>query len=227
MNCATDQLTENVRQRDSLTVPDSGGSVAGQQLLDLRMAIETDHQYYTNWNNLQACKNYTVALLDAASDRYESQVGVVLTFPYLQYHTNQFDGWDSQDSGGGCGDVLNEFVNAWAGNIPLDAHLGHFLSGANLGCGVAYLDVICNENNGFANLSLTRLTAIGKRAGYHGFTIATGCSGSDVPVSVVSDMATMWSDTAVDHIFSVEIDPESSAAGKRCATRGNLTYSTS
>ena len=152
LSCGADQLPDNtMRQQLDAVLPASGGDIAGQQLLDLRMAIESDHQYYQNWGNLQACQNYTIALLDAASDRYESQIGVVLTYPYLQFHTNANDGWDSQDSGGGCGDVLTEFANAWGGgNMPLDAHLGHFLSGANLGCGVAWLNVICNPNNGFA-----------------------------------------------------------------------------
>ncbi|MDA1266704.1 MAG: M12 family metallo-peptidase [Planctomycetota bacterium] len=151
LNCAFDSLPENQRGERDMVLIDGDTSPAGQQLLDLRMAIETDHQYYQNWNNIQACWNYTVNLLDAASDRYESQASVVLTFPYVQLHTNQNDPWTSQDNGGGCGDVLNEFVNAWDnGNIPMDAHLGHMISGANLGCGVAYLNSICSNSTGFA-----------------------------------------------------------------------------
>ena len=216
MNCATDQLTENVRQRDSLTVPDSGGSVAGQQLLDLRMAIETDHQYYTNWNNLQACKNYTVALLDAASDRYESQVGVVLTFPYLQYHTNQNDGWDSQDSGGGCGDVLNEFVNAWAGNIPLDAHLGHFLSGANLGCGVAYLDVICNQSNGFA--------VSGNMNGGVSFPVGPGSNTWDFVVFVHETGHNCGASHTHDYCPPIDRCYSNCTGSTQCTTGTNMSY---
>jgi metallopeptidase family M12-like protein len=154
-NCEADQLTgyaidRSGNRRGEVAIPGGPDSPANSHPLDLRMAIETDFQYYKIWSNLQAAQTYTVALLGAASNRYESQIGVVLTFPYIQYHTNQNDGWNSQDGGGGCGDVLNEFVNAWAGNIPMGARLAHFLSGANLGCGVAYLDVICNKNSGFA-----------------------------------------------------------------------------
>ncbi len=148
--CAADTLAENARLVSPSLPPGGGEEIAGQPLLELRMAIESDHQYYFNWGDLQACENYTAALLGAASDRYQSQMGVVLTFPYIQFHTTQNDGWTSQDNGGGCGDVLAEFRNAWKGNIPMGAHLAHFLSGANLGCGVAYLNTICSQTNGFA-----------------------------------------------------------------------------
>jgi hypothetical protein len=46
--------------------------------------------------------------------------------------------------------VLTEFRDAWAGNIPAGAALGHMLSGASLGCGVAWLDVLCNQQYGFS-----------------------------------------------------------------------------
>ena len=44
------------------------------------------------------------------------------------------------DNGGNSIDMLNEFVAAWQGNIPMNATLGHMMSGAYLGGGVAYLD---------------------------------------------------------------------------------------
>ncbi len=150
LNCAADELSENAMRGGSAPILNDGEEQPAATKLNLEMAVETDFQYYKNWSNLQATVNYTVALLDAASDRYSSQIDVVLTFPYVQFHTNSKDGWDSPESGGDCGDVLNEFRSAWMGNIPLDCNLGHFISGANLGCGVAYLDVICNQTNGFA-----------------------------------------------------------------------------
>lgn len=135
------------------TVPDDLFDVSPHDpavLLECKMAIETDRQLYTVWKDLQAEQTYVFALLGAVSDRYETQVEVKLTFPYVQFNTRKNDGWTSQDNGGGCGDLLNEFRNAWGGNIPNGAHLAHFISGASLGCGVAYLDVLCSQNNGFA-----------------------------------------------------------------------------
>jgi hypothetical protein len=118
--------------------------------LEARWAIETDYQLYQLWGNLNAEQNYVMALLGAISDRYTEQVDIILTFPYVQFHTNVNDGWDAPDQGGSSVDMLYEFQAAWAGNIPNGAHLGHFVSGAPLGGGVAWLDVLCNQTYGFA-----------------------------------------------------------------------------
>ena len=115
--------------------------------LECKVSVETDYQYYQNWNNLQACQTYTATLLAEISDRYNSQLDVVLTYPYLQFYTSSNDPWSSQ--GGGAGAVLDEFRAAWIGNIPNGGNLAHFMSGANLGGGVAYLDVLCNSTWGF------------------------------------------------------------------------------
>ena len=123
------------------------GTFALGTLLECRVAVETDYQYYQNWNNLTAAQNYTSILLAAISDRYQSQVDIVMTYPYLQFYTSSNDPWTSQGSGAGA--VLDEFRNAWAGNIPAGGHLAHFISGANLGGGVAYLGALCSQNWGF------------------------------------------------------------------------------
>ncbi|HPF14826.1 MAG TPA: M12 family metallo-peptidase [Planctomycetota bacterium] len=126
-------------------------SFGGQHALGItrecKVAIETDFEYYQIWNNISASYNYTQILLAALSDRYRTQVDVVLTYPYLQFYTNANDPWTAQP--GGAGAMLDEFRNAWSGNLPGGANLAHFLSGADLGGGVAYLDVLCNPNFGF------------------------------------------------------------------------------
>ena len=123
----------------------TGESLQGQ-LLELKIAVETDYQFYNSWGNLNAAQNYLTALLAAISDRYTTEIDVVITYPYVQLYTSNNDPWTDQS--GGPGAMLNQFRNAWAGNIPNGAHLGHFISGVN-GGGVAYLDVLCNQNFGF------------------------------------------------------------------------------
>ncbi len=115
--------------------------------LECKVSVETDYQYYQNFNNLQACQTYTATLLTEISDRYNSQLDVVLTYPYLQFYTSSNDPWTAQ--GGGAGAMLDQFRNAWIGNIPSGGNLAHFMSGASLGGGVAYLDVLCNSTWGF------------------------------------------------------------------------------
>lgn len=115
------------------------------------VAIETDWQMYNDVfnNNLSAETAYITSLTAAASDRYETQFNTVLTYPYVQFYTTSNDGWTSQDGGGGSVDLLYEFQGAWNGNVPTGATLGHFLSGASLGGGVAWLDVLCNNEFNF------------------------------------------------------------------------------
>jgi hypothetical protein len=61
----------------------------------------------------------------------------------VQLYTTPNDPWKAQDNGGNCVDVLYEFQAAWAGNVPAGGEIGHMLSGANLGCGVAWLPGLC------------------------------------------------------------------------------------
>ena len=118
--------------------------------MECAVAIETDYQLYQVFGNLSAMTTYITTLLSYVSDRYETQVNTVLTFPYLQFYTNSSDPWSAQDGGGDCIDVLYEFQSAWAGNVPAGGVIGHFLSGASLGCGVAWLDVLCNNQYNFS-----------------------------------------------------------------------------
>ena len=118
-------------------------------LRECTIAMETDFQFYQIWNDQTAAATYLTTLLSFISDRYEVQTSTVLTFPYLQIYTNSNDPWSSPDNGGNSIDMLNEFVAAWQGNIPTNATLGHMMSGAGLGGGVAYLDVLCNDSFNF------------------------------------------------------------------------------
>ncbi|HJO25851.1 MAG TPA: M12 family metallo-peptidase [Planctomycetota bacterium] len=118
--------------------------------MECTIAMETDYQLFQVFGNLSAMTTYVTTLLTYVSDRYESQASTVLTFPYLQFYTTSSDPWSAQDGGGGCIDVLYEFQAAWVGNIPGGATLGHMMSGANLGCGVAWLDVLCNSQYNFS-----------------------------------------------------------------------------
>lgn len=146
--CAIDDLPVTPQSvRPPVVAPPPYG---GAPVLECKMAIETDFQLYQVWGNLAAEETYVIALLGALSDRLLSQADIKVTYPYVQFWTTSADPWTSHDGGGGCFDVLDEFRTAWAGSIPNGAHLAHFLSGASLGCGVAYLDVICNQDFGFA-----------------------------------------------------------------------------
>lgn len=108
------------------------------------LAIETDWQLYQKFTSTAALEAYVQGLVDAANWRYFNDVGVRLKIAYLGIHDNPNDGWDTPDQvNGDAQQLLYEFQNAWT-TVPAGAHVAHFLSGAFLGGGIAYLSGPCN-----------------------------------------------------------------------------------
>ena len=137
----------------SVPVAAPGGTVAlggPNDTLLCRMAVETDWQLFQKFQALAPTHAYVTSLFGAMALRFQQQCNVRLELAYLGLHSTSNDGWTSNDQGLGSGAMLDEFRTAWAGNIPDDADLAHFVSGAPLGGGVAYLDVLCNQDWGFA-----------------------------------------------------------------------------
>ncbi len=140
--CAADQLARLAPGANLPTAAQGGGPLpqGGAQTLECKVAVETDYPYYQHFNNLPAATNYMTQLLGAISDRYDEQVDVVLTYPYVQFYTSNNDPWTAYSS---IGALLNQFESTWGSNLPNGAHLGHIVSGAYLGGGLASLDVLC------------------------------------------------------------------------------------
>lgn len=154
--CATDDLARlGPRGHGALPAPGGSGSTGlstqATRLLEVEIAVETDHQFYQLFNDLPAATAYVEALFGAVSLRYRQQVKTVLSMSYLALYTTNSDPWIQQDIGGNCIDVLFEFQNAWnSGGAPVLSDLYHLVSGANLGCGVAWLPGLCDQVYGFA-----------------------------------------------------------------------------
>jgi hypothetical protein len=68
----------------------------------------------------------------------------------VNFYTQGNDPWATQENNGSSVDLLQEFQQAWAGNIPNNAALATFLSAAQLGGGVAYFPGLCNEPYNFS-----------------------------------------------------------------------------
>jgi hypothetical protein len=117
---------------------------------DCRVAVETDWQLYQKFGSVGGVTSYVTGLFSAVGDRYFTDIQTTMSIAYLGIYTTAADPWTSQDSGGNSSALLAEFVDAWTPNAwPASANLAHFVSGANLGGGVAYLDVLCNQSFGF------------------------------------------------------------------------------
>ncbi|MBK7875973.1 MAG: hypothetical protein IPJ77_09505 [Planctomycetes bacterium] len=133
------------------SVPSAGLPSSGSMdVAECRLALETDWQLYQKFGSTPGITSYVTQLIAAVSAQYFEDVQTVLTIAYLGVHTTAADPWTTQDSGGTPSALLNEFVSAWAPNSwPVSANLAHFLSGASLGGGVAYVNALCSQGFGF------------------------------------------------------------------------------
>ena len=156
MTCGSEKLERNALADDEVPSGEPGAQYLGgggtANLWECSIAIETDFQMNQLFGgDLAAETAYVTTLIAAGSDRYVEQNDTRFVFPYVQFYTSAADPWSSQDTGGNSGDLLNEFVAAWGGAaLPGGADLGHFLSGASLGGGVAYLSALCDTQNNFS-----------------------------------------------------------------------------
>lgn len=117
---------------------------------ECRLAIETDFQLFQQFGDSNAVVDYVTQLIAAVSDQYFIDVQTTLSIAYLGVYTNAGDPWTAQDSGGTASQVLDQFRNTWvASGWPASANLAHFISGANLGGGIAYVNTLCSQSFGF------------------------------------------------------------------------------
>lgn len=130
--------------------PGAQAALANQPLFRCRVAVETDTQFFQLFGNPAAAESYVLALFAAVASTYRDEIGTVIEIPYLGLYTGPNDPWTAQDVGGGAGDLLYEFQAAWGNGAPLPADLNHFVSGAGLGGGVAWLEALCSPYYGFA-----------------------------------------------------------------------------
>ncbi|MEO0651211.1 MAG: M12 family metallo-peptidase, partial [Planctomycetota bacterium] len=145
--CGSGELAREATPSGKLPQAAASYAGGGTILRECSLAIETDYQLNQVFGgDLTAEAAHITSLLAAGSQRYIEQIGTVLTYPYIQFYTTPDDPWSTPDNGGGSIDMLNEFVGAWEGNVPDGAIVGHMLSGANLGGGVAYLNGICDTS---------------------------------------------------------------------------------
>jgi len=122
----------------------------GLTVADCRLAIETDYQLYQKFGDVGATTTYVTQLIAAISEQYREDAQVTLSIAYLGVHSTSSDGWTTPDGPGSTSTMLDEFKDAWdASGWPAAADLAHFISGANLGGGIAYVGALCNPFFGY------------------------------------------------------------------------------
>ena len=129
------------------------------------ISIETDFQFFQRFQDVNAQATYIASLWSFISTRYESQTSTLLTFPYVGLHTTANDPWTTPDGPGSIFQMLTEFQTAWTGAIPGSGRLGHFMSGAALGGGGAFLNTLGSTTFNFGvsgNLDALSVFPIGQ-----------------------------------------------------------------
>jgi len=116
-----------------------------------RVAVETDAAFTSLFGSTSAAGAYAAGLFAAVSEQFRSELQTDVEIAYLAlYSSSSEDPWQTPRMGGDAEDLLIEFETAWNGaGWPVQADLAHFLSGANLGGGIAYIAVLCNRGFGY------------------------------------------------------------------------------
>lgn len=128
------------------TTPD--GSLAGAPCRQVRVAVETDHEYLQTLfgGNTTAATAYTAALMGAVNEIYTTAVNTRVAVNFLRLWETADDPWVAT----GTGAELGAFRDYWSDTMEEQPReLAHFLSGRGLGGGVAWLSVVCNGSYGF------------------------------------------------------------------------------
>ncbi|HEX4966280.1 MAG TPA: M12 family metallo-peptidase [Thermoanaerobaculia bacterium] len=126
----------------SASAPAAANAVAsGVPSFTARVAIETDFEFYSLFNNSATATTYVGNLIGYSSTIYSSEINTSLLVQSVSLWTTSNDPWLATDSG--C--ALLEFGNYWNLNHSGDSRtIAHFLSGRSAGGGIAWLSVLCS-----------------------------------------------------------------------------------
>ena len=117
------------------------------QLYQATIAIESDGEFYALFGNSSNATQYIANLFAYATTIYERETQTRLTLGEINLWTNAAtDPWTFTDTEFG----LYDFQDYWIANkSSVSRTTAHFLSGKNLGGGIAYLGVLCNNDYGY------------------------------------------------------------------------------
>lgn len=155
--CKNDVLHDKVRTPNALARLDIARPPlvprAGDSLLRVQIAVDTDNELRTKFASNQATLDYLTALLAAANVIYQRDVSVLLEFSFIRI-------WDTTDpwtpsSGDVVGESLDELQAYWTNpSNNMNAIAGphdvvHMISGKDVEGGVAYISAVCDPDYGF------------------------------------------------------------------------------
>ncbi len=120
--------------------------------LEADIAVEADYQYYAYVfaGNIVSSTDYITQLINAVSAIFERDIHVRLYPTFVRIATTPHNPWQATDASAELVEVRNYWM-ANGKNFPRSVVL--FLSGRNLGGGLAYRSGLCSQANGYAVVS--------------------------------------------------------------------------
>lgn len=153
MRCGLDTLKQTESSQQSLPVTQAMAlepliaPLPAGQLFQATIAIETDGEFYALFGNAESATAYIANLFAYASTLYERETQTRLALGQINLWPNAAtDPWSFTSTSAG----LTAFGRYWSNNkqaVPRTT--AHFLSGKNLGGGIAYLDALCSNDYGY------------------------------------------------------------------------------
>jgi len=114
-------------------------------MLKASIAIDATYEWYNHFGSVSAAQNYILALMAQVATIYENEVLIQLEVPFLRIHTTASDPYtDTTDTGILLDDLRDEWNANQVGTARSSAHL--FSVRPSGGSGLAYVDVLCNNN---------------------------------------------------------------------------------
>ncbi len=165
---------------------------AGLPTYTARVAIETDFEFYSLFNNATTATNYIGNLLGYSSTIYVNEINTSLLVSSVSLWTTSSDPWTQSSSN--CG--LFEFGRYWNINrTGVSRTIAHFMSGKGTGGGVAWIGVLCSGPS-FSFTDTGSCPSIPTDATWFG---GYGFTGSLTGQFNISNPTVMWDIMAVSH----------------------------
>lgn len=125
--------------------PSDGGVADVPPCRQFRIAYETDYEFMTRFGgDANAASGYIATVASALTTIFQRDLGARLSASYFRLWNTSSDPWSAATTT----EQLNEFRSVWVNTMGgVQRDLAHFLSGRNLGGGVADLPGLCSGSS--------------------------------------------------------------------------------
>lgn len=148
LQCDVDHLPKALRTPRPIAKKAIAQALPAGQFYNVPVAIETDGEFFTLFGSSSAATSYIGNLFAYASTIYQRELSTKLTVSHISLWAGgpSSDPWNHTSAGQG----LTNFRDYWNANRQsVKRATAHFLSGRNLGGGIAYMGVLCNTSYGY------------------------------------------------------------------------------